>query len=186
MSFLVDGLPKLLCIGEITRETNMRLEEIGFYTLSDYRAKTASATSRLYRCEILLTGRCNFKCPYCRGIGGPDLPVEDAIEAIRRWAADGLYAIRFSGGEPIVYPELRELVSLAKELGVEKIAVSTNGSMPFWKYEELIEAGVNDFSISLDACCAEDGDKMAGGIKGAFDKVVENIRKLSAITYVTV
>jgi sulfatase maturation enzyme AslB (radical SAM superfamily) len=50
----------------------------------------------------------------------------------------------------------------------------------------LIKLGVNDLSISLDACCAEDGDKMAGGIKGSFNKVVRNIKELSKLTYVTV
>ena len=164
----------------------MKLEEIGFYTLSNQRAAEASVDSRLFRCEILLTARCNFNCPYCRHVGGPDLPFEEAARAIRLWASEGLYAIRFPGGEPMLYPRLRELVELAKASGVEKIAVSTNGSMPFILYNSLITAGVNDFSISLDACCAEDGDKMAGGVKGAFNKVVSNIARISKLTYVTV
>jgi MoaA/NifB/PqqE/SkfB family radical SAM enzyme len=135
---------------------------------------------------MLLTARCNFKCPYCRGIGGPDLPFEQAAETIRLWATDGLYAIRFSGGEPTLYPRLRELVALSKALGIEKIAISTNGSMPFRIYRELVDAGVNDFSISLDACCAEDCDNMTGGVKGKFERLSDNIRQLSALTYVTV
>jgi len=43
----------------------MRLEDIGFYTLSDARAKDSNETSSLYRCEMILTDRCNFKCIYC-------------------------------------------------------------------------------------------------------------------------
>ena len=54
------------------------------------------------------------------------------------------------------------------------------------KYKTLIEAGVNDFSISLDACCAEDGDKMAGDVKGSWNVVVKNIEEISKLTYVTV
>jgi len=38
----------------------------------------------------------------------------------------------------------------------------------------------------LDACCAEDGDKMSGGVKGSWEKVIENIRLISEKTYVTV
>ena len=53
-------------------------------------------------------------------------------------------------------------------------------------YLKLIEAGVNDFSISLDACCASTGDMMAGNIKGSWQTVVDNIKKLSKLTYVTV
>ena len=164
----------------------MKLEQIGFYTLSDKRAANASEFSNLSRCEMLLTGRCNFHCPYCRSVGGPDKPFEEAAAAVRMWAEQRLYAIRFSGGEPLMYPRLKELVELAKAEGIQKIAISTNGSFPLKKYLELIDAGVNDFSISLDACCAEDGDLMAGGIKGAFDRVTANILALSKVVYITV
>jgi MoaA/NifB/PqqE/SkfB family radical SAM enzyme len=77
-------------------------------------------------------------------------------------------------------------VEAAREGGVEKIAISSNGSFPLKNYLALIAAGVNDFSISLDACCAQDGEKMAGGVKGSWARVVANIRALSPLTYVSV
>ena len=165
---------------------DMKLEQIGFYTLSDQRAANASEFSNLSRCEILLTGRCNFHCPYCRSVGGPDKPFEEVATIVRLWASQGLYAIRFSGGEPLMYPRLKELVEIARIEGIKKIAISTNGSFPLNKYLDLIAAGVNDFSISLDACCAEDGDFMAGGIRGAFERVTANIKELSKVIYITV
>ena len=164
----------------------MRLEDIGFYTLSDVRAATASATSRMMRAELILSARCNFHCPYCRGVGGSDLPLAEALDVVRRWCADGLYAIRFSGGEPLLYRGLLDLVRAAREGEVERIAISTNGSAPLRMYEALLDAGVNDFSVSLDACCAEDATMMAGGVKGAWERVVSNIRALATRTYVTV
>jgi hypothetical protein len=69
---------------------------------------------------------------------------------------------------------------------VEHIAISTNGSSPRKVYKDLLDCGANDFSISLDACCAEVGDDMAGGVKGSWDTVVDNIRFLASKTYVTV
>jgi len=164
----------------------MKLENIGFYTLNDNRAATSCHTSRLSRCELVLTARCNFRCPYCRSVGGEDLAYSDAADLVKRWAADGLRNIRFSGGEPTLYAGLSDLCKLAKTLGAEHVAVSTNGSATTEVYERLIACGVNDFSVSLDACCAEDGDRMAGGVKGAFDTVTRNIRWLAARTYVTV
>ena len=164
----------------------MKLEDIGFYTLNDFRAATASASSPLHRCELVLTSRCNFHCPYCRSIGGVDLDFEEAANLVRTWSAGGLRNIRFSGGEPTLYPRLPELLTLAKNLGVDRIAISTNGSANRDEYEHLIACGANDFSVSLDACCAEDGDRMAGGIKGSFAVVTANIRWLSQRTYVTV
>lgn len=164
----------------------MKLETIGFYTLSDNRAATSCHTSQLSRCELVLTARCNFRCPYCRSVGGEDVAFEEAADVVKRWAADGLRNIRFSGGEPTLYAGLADLCKLAKSLGAEHVAVSTNGSAATEVYEQLIACGVNDFSVSLDACCAEDGDRMAGGVKGAFDTVSRNIRWLAARTYATV
>jgi MoaA/NifB/PqqE/SkfB family radical SAM enzyme len=164
----------------------MRLDDIGFYTLSDARAYSASEKSRLTRCELILTGKCNFKCPYCRRVGGKDYDLAQAKETLRLWASDSLYAVRFSGGEPTMYTGLGDLVALSKRLGIQRIALSTNGSAPVEQYLELWASGVNDFSISLDACCAEDGDKMAGGIRGAWNQTVQNIKALAKLTYVTV
>lgn len=164
----------------------MNLHEIGFYTLTNERACKATHKTELSRCELILTSRCNFKCPYCRSVGGQDLDIEKAKHVVNLWADEGLRNIRFSGGEPTLYRGLVELVKLARSRGIARIALSTNGSASMVEYQKLLDAGVNDFSISLDACCAEDGDKMAGGVKGSFNSVSENIKWLSKVTYVTV
>ena len=166
------------------------LEDIGFYTLSDYRASQASATSPLWRCEVLLTSRCNFHCPYCRGLRkdcAGDMPLDKALDVIRYWADEGLRNVRFSGGEPTVYPEgwLLNLVTECRVRSVKRVAVSTNGSAPLEYYEMLYSHGVNDFSISLDSGCCAIGEQMVGGIRGSWGIVVENIRALSQLTYVT-
>lgn len=167
----------------------MNLKDIGFYTLCDERAATASVSSQLQRCELILLDACNFACPYCRGLEKEicgTMPLDKAKQIVDYWAKDNLKNIRLSGGEPTIYPRLVELVKYIKNRNIERIAISTNGSADFSLYEELVKAGVNDFSISLDACCSEDGDKMAGGIKGAWETVVDNIRKISKLTYTTV
>ena len=170
----------------------MKLEQIGFYTLSDDRAKNVSEVSPMQRCEMLVTGRCNFACTYCRGfenINSPspcgDINFDLAQEGLGYWIQDGLKNVRFSGGEPTLYKYLPELVKQCKNGDVKRIAISSNGSRDMEIYDELIESGVNDFSISLDACCASFGDKMAG-VSGKWNKVTENIRKISEKTYVTV
>lgn len=180
----------------------MKMESIGFYTLEDSRAENVSLSTPLWRCELILTDTCNFKCPYCRGIEEEHCGMmswDDASFVVKMWGAHNLRNIRFSGGEPTlwkakevtaegvtIHRNLIDLVKLAKEEGVRRIAISTNGSVDTKFYLKLAEAGVTDFSISLDACCAETGDKMAGDKKGAWQKVVDNIKTLSALTYVTV
>jgi molybdenum cofactor biosynthesis enzyme MoaA len=173
------------------RSLNMSssLNKIGFYTLTDARAKEFH--SNLERCEMIVTEACNFRCPYCRGVGAYSRDCRGHIDfgiaktVLDTWISQRLKAVRFSGGEPTLYPRIKELVTIAKDGGISHIAISTNGSMPTERYIELHGLGVNDFSISLDACCAEDADRMAGRSSG-FDNIVENIKVLSAMTYVTV
>lgn len=167
----------------------MKLEDIGFYTLSDYRASQCSSTSPLWRCELIITDKCNFNCPYCRGLRkdcSGEMALMRAFDVINYWATDKLKNIRFSGGEPTLYSLLPELVQRCKCHRVEHIAVSTNGSASLDTYLGLIDSGVNDFSISLDSGCCAVGDKLTGGIKGSWDRVTENIRNLSVLTYVSV
>ncbi len=164
----------------------MKLEDIGFYTLSDYRAKNTSILSPLYRCELIITSRCNFKCPYCRGTGSDaDISAGEAIKTIKLWGEEGLKNIRFSGGEPTLCFFLDALVRVSKRIGIERIALSTNGSAKRETYKDLLDDGINDFSISLDACCSSTGDIMSGK-QGQWKIITSNIKYLSSKTYVTV
>lgn len=166
----------------------MKLEQIGFYTLNDARCENLSATSPMQRCEMILTDKCNFRCPYCRGIRKDcqgTIPVETAMQYLNYWIADGLKNVRFSGGEPMMYKGLLQLVIYCVQGGVERIALSTNGSFPLNMYIELINFGVNDIAVSLDACCATVCGKMSGGC-GSLARITSNIRELSKLTYVTV
>jgi molybdenum cofactor biosynthesis enzyme MoaA len=68
---------------------------------------------------------------------------------------------------------------------MKHIALSTNGSADYDKYWYLCSRGINDFSISLDACCASTGELMSGK-EGEYEKIIDNIARLSDLTYVTV
>ena len=168
----------------------MRLQDIGFYTLSDYRAINSSVFTSLERCELILTDKCNFKCPYCRGASDKTkgtLTFEEAKKIVDLYQSHKLRNIRFSGGEVTLLPYLVDLVKYTAKANIweSRIAISTNGSALFSLYEELFYAGVTDFSISLDACCTSTASTMAGK-DGYYETILENIKKLSELTYVTV
>lgn len=167
----------------------MELDDIGFYTLSEERAKNISSSSPIMRGEIILTDRCNLKCPYCRGLKGElkgDLNLDKAKEILDSLFKEKLQNIRFSGGEPTLYPYLKDLVLKCKENQVKRIAISSNGTANKKLYKDLIDLGVNDFSISLDSGCCNVGEKMTGGIKESWEKAKETIKYLSNYVYVTV
>lgn len=167
--------------------TIMKLEETGFYTLSDMRCRNVSSTSPIWRSEILLTDKCNFRCPYCRGmVNKGDVEKDKLFTILDYLFSERVKNIRFSGGEPTLYPYLGEAVNCCdKNIDVERIALSTNGSADLDYYKELIDLGINDFSISLDACCANTANIMAGK-QVYYNTIIDNIRELSKLTYVTV
>lgn len=170
----------------LDRNITKPLSRIGFYTLSDERAKNISGTSPMTRGEILVTDRCNYSCLYCRGLEAKgDIDFGVAVQTLVTWGNDHLQNVRFSGGEPTMYKRLGDLVEISKSLGVKRIAISTNGSRPWKVYEKLLQQGVNDFSVSLDACCSADAQKMSGGID-RWDRLTSNLRKMSERCYTTV
>ena len=167
----------------------MKLEEIGFYTLTDNRCKNASKDSDIMRAEIILTDICNFSCIYCRGMGEDlrgTLSSQSVYDILYLLNENRIRNIRFSGGEPTLHKDLKQFVNYCKSIPtIEHIAISTNGSADLELYLGLIDEGVNDMSISLDACCSQTVDKMAG-VPGYFDKVIDNIKEISKRIYVTV
>lgn len=166
----------------------MKLEDIGFYSMTDHRALNSSQHSRLERCELLLTRRCNFSCPYCRDVGPPDATWEEAAKIVDYWRSENIRNIRFSGGEPTLWPHLVDLVqyTLRGDHSIEHVALSTNGSASIELYDQLVDAGVNDFSISLDACCCATVGKMTGKNGDIVHHVMDVIRYLAPKTYVTI
>jgi cyclic pyranopterin phosphate synthase len=139
------------------------------------------------RCEIIITDRCNFKCPYCRGLEDKlcgDLTI-DSIKYILDIFNNKIKNIRFSGGEPTLNKDLLKMIKYARQNNIGHIAISTNGSNDQELYFYLMAAGVNDFSVSLDSCCSSTGDTMTGKT-GQWKKVIDTIEFLSLISYITV
>lgn len=108
--------------------------------------------------RISLTERCNLRCTYCMPAEGVDLKPKSHIlsfEEILRLAgllvAHGVTKIRLTGGEPLIRKELVQLVERLKALeGLRELTITTNGLLLPRKLDELQQAGVTGFNISLD------------------------------------
>ena len=165
----------------------MKLDDIGFHTLTDARACGTSVSSPLWRLCFLISGRCNFSCPYCNGLRCDKDMDFDFLKSILDDAAQNhdLRNVRFSGGEPTLHPRLLDMVKQARShKSVDRIAISTNGFADQALYESLVAAGANDFSISYDSCDPDVVAELAGGIKNVWEKVSSNLAALSRIASV--
>lgn len=112
--------------------------------------------------RISITDRCNFRCPYCMprdhyGPGHRFLPVGEQLSAdeIVRLASIfvslGVTKIRLTGGEPLLRPDLVEIVRRLHGLGIPDLALTTNGALLHRLAGPLARAGLRRLTVSLDS-----------------------------------
>jgi radical SAM protein with 4Fe4S-binding SPASM domain len=80
--------------------------------------------------ELQLTNRCNLKCGHCY-LGEPakiDLPLASVLSVLEEFERMQGLRVLFSGGEPLMYPDLRALNQALPRYGVRKVLL-TNGTM---------------------------------------------------------
>ncbi len=104
--------------------------------------------------RISITGRCNVECLYCHHDGIMPQNEEmtpDEIFRIAQVAREiGIEKMRLSGGEPLIRPDIVEIVEKISTLGFRDISITTNGTMLAGYAKELVKAGLNRVNVSLD------------------------------------
>jgi cyclic pyranopterin phosphate synthase len=110
--------------------------------------------------RISLTDRCNLRCQYCMPaegvpwIPGPQLLSRSEFQRLMNIAVGrlGVRSIRFTGGEPLLHPELAELVASAGALTPRpEVAMTTNAVTLSRHAASLAAAGLNRINVSLDS-----------------------------------
>jgi radical SAM protein with 4Fe4S-binding SPASM domain len=126
-----------------------------------------------------VTYACNLRCRHCYASAGQARPDElstaEALNLIDRLSTWGVPILAFSGGEPLVRPDILELIARAKAQGMY-VALATNATLlTKEKAAELKEAGAQYLQISLDGAKAATHDGLRG-IDGAFDRTIKGIK----------
>lgn len=126
-----------------------------------------------------VTRACNLRCVHCyaqaKPEGMPDeLTTDQGLALIDDLAAFGSPVMLFSGGEPLMRPDLTDLIRHAVGAGMRAV-ISTNGTLitPD-KAAELKDLGLSYVGISLDGLKSVN-DRFRG-VSGAFDQAVAGIR----------
>ncbi|MDP2653395.1 MAG: radical SAM protein [Candidatus Omnitrophota bacterium] len=63
---------------------------------------------------IEITGKCRQVCPYCTGPRTPHVPWSDIKKTLDEAAGLGIRTVRITGGEPLISPDFRKVLSYAK------------------------------------------------------------------------
>jgi len=129
------------------------------------------------------TRRCNLKCVHCysrsenRKYDG-ELATDEAVRMFEDLAAFGVPVVLFSGGEPLMRPDLMTLLEKAVALGMRAV-ISTNGTLiDAGVATRLKTVGLSYVGVSLDGM-REVNDKFRG-VAGAFGRAMAGIRNCMA------
>jgi Fe-coproporphyrin III synthase len=125
-----------------------------------------------------VTRRCNLKCVHCysrsedREYGG-ELSHEEGKALIDDLSSFGSPVMLFSGGEPLIRPDILDLIRYAAGRGMRAV-VSTNGTLITPRLAgKLKEIGLSYVGISLDGL--EPVHDAFRGVSGSFSRVMAAI-----------
>ncbi|XP_027754693.1 molybdenum cofactor biosynthesis protein 1 isoform X4 [Empidonax traillii] len=110
------------------------------------------------------------------------LTAQEIITLARLFVKEGVEKIRLTGGEPLIRPDVVDIVGqLYKLEGLKTIAVTTNGINLSRLLPRLKEAGLNAINISLDTLVPAKFEFIVR--RKGFHKVMEGIHKATELGY---
>jgi len=128
--------------------------------------------------RVSVTDHCNFRCPYCMPaeVFGHDyaflhdsavMSLEELRRILRQFVRAGVEKVRITGGEPLLRPDVPELIRVLKhELQVPDVALTTNAWLLARLAAPLRAAGLDRLNVSLDSLHPETFARLSGGRPG--------------------
>jgi len=128
---------------------------------------------------LAVTWRCNYRCTFCdlpdRARGDP--PLQTLIARLELLARRGAVAIGITGGEPLLHPQLFELLEEARRLRL-LVHVNTNGSrLTRAQVGPLLAADLHSINVSLDGAQPETHDALRR-VAGSFEQIEATVGEL--------
>lgn len=118
--------------------------------------------------RISLTTGCNLACYYCVDSSKQSKIYQLDSNFIDDFISDaiklGITRVKLTGGEPLLHPNLIEIVQLLKKKDeLEDVSLTTNGVLLKKNAAALFNAGLDRITISLDTLQPELYKKITGG-----------------------
>jgi MoaA/NifB/PqqE/SkfB family radical SAM enzyme len=123
--------------------------------------KGALSTSHPIMAHIIPIRRCNLSCTYCNEYDdySKPVPTEVMIARINRLADLGTSILTLSGGEPLLHPDLDEIIAAMRRRGVLAGMITNGYLLTPDRVQRLNRAGLEHMQISIDNVMPDDVSK---------------------------
>lgn len=132
--------------------------------------------------RVSLTDRCNLRCTYCM----PEtfnqwlpsenlLSTDELMQVLKVAVASGITEVRLTGGEPLLRPDIVEIVERISRLeNAPKLSLTTNGIRLAELAQKLKDAGLVRINVSLDTLQPARFNEMTH--RDRFDEVLKGLK----------
>jgi GTP 3',8-cyclase len=164
---------------QFENERMSSLVQIGRTPVPSSSAKLLDA----YTLRISVLEQCHYRCPYCQPAGTKPfhkkkqwLTADEHRVLAHALSPLPIHKIRFTGGEPLLRPDLADLIQgWRTHFPHATLALTTNGDKMLGKLPLLESVGLDQLTFHLDTLKAERYAALMG--RGDFEQVLLNIHE---------
>ncbi len=129
--------------------------------------------------QIIPIRRCNIDCGYCNEYDkvSPPVPTDVMRRRIDKLAELGTSVVAFSGGEPMLHPDLNDLIRHIRSHGMMAGLITNGYFLVPKRIEELNDAGLDFLQISIDNV---EPDEVSKKSLRVLDKKLQHLRDHAA------
>ena len=123
--------------------------------------KALLSTDHPLLAHIIPIRRCNLACEYCNEFDdfSKPVPTETMFRRVDKLAELGTSVITISGGEPLLHPELDDIIGRIRERGMVAGLITNGYLLVAERIERLNRAGLEWLQISIDNVNPDDVSK---------------------------
>jgi MoaA/NifB/PqqE/SkfB family radical SAM enzyme len=126
-----------------------------------FLAKGLFSTKHPILAHVIPMRRCNLSCAYCNEYDdfSKPVPAEAMFRRLDKLAELGTTAIIISGGEPLMHPEIEQIIARIRHHGMLACLITNGYLLTREKIKELNDAGLEYLQISIDNVQPDDVSK---------------------------
>jgi MoaA/NifB/PqqE/SkfB family radical SAM enzyme len=133
-------------------------------------------TGRFIHCNLQVTYRCNMRCSICdfwkeHQDPAEELSLDDIRLISRKLGHLGTLIISVAGGEPLIRSDICRVIAVLRDAGHFPIMITNGWFVDESLAREMLGAGLQEVSVSVDYCDPKRHDAMRG-LDGAWDGAV--------------